>query len=104
MSDVEYLFMWFFWPSVYLLWRVVCLDLRPIFQWGSLFITLEICLLVLLILQPQHFDVLLSLLLTVVSPLIGHFLSLTHSKLSNITFFTLIIAALALTIFNIWMP
>ena len=74
---------------------------RMIFE---MFITLEICLLVLLILQPQHFDVLLSLLLTVVSPLIGHFLSLTHSKLSNITFFTLIIAALALTIFNIWMP
>ena len=74
---------------------------RMIFE---MFITLEICLLVLLILQPQHFDVLLSLLLTVVSPLIGHFLSLTHSKLSNITFFTLIIAALALTVFNIWMP
>uniref|UniRef100_A0A8D0XEC6 Uncharacterized protein n=1 Tax=Sus scrofa TaxID=9823 RepID=A0A8D0XEC6_PIG len=26
-----------FWPSVCLLWRIVCLDLLPIFRWGHLF-------------------------------------------------------------------
>uniref|UniRef100_A0A8D1E058 Transmembrane protein n=1 Tax=Sus scrofa TaxID=9823 RepID=A0A8D1E058_PIG len=35
LSDVEHLFM-FFWPSVCLLWRTVCLDLLPIFAWGCL--------------------------------------------------------------------
>ncbi len=69
----------------------------------EMFIALEVCFLVLLLLQPQHFDMLLSLLIVVVSPLIGHFMSLTHSRLSNITFFALIIMALLLTIFNVWM-
>ena len=26
-----------FWPSICLLWRIVCLDLLPIFWWGCLF-------------------------------------------------------------------
>lgn len=69
----------------------------------EMFIALEACFLVLLLLQPQHFDMLLSLLIVVVSPLIGHFMSLTHSRLSNITFFGLIIIAFLLTVFNVWM-
>uniref|UniRef100_A0A8D1ZEU5 Uncharacterized protein n=1 Tax=Sus scrofa TaxID=9823 RepID=A0A8D1ZEU5_PIG len=36
MSDAEHLFMCF-WPSVCLPWRIVCLDLLPIFGWGHLF-------------------------------------------------------------------
>ena len=68
----------------------------------ELFIALEVCIMVLLVLQPQHFDMLFSLLTVVVSPLIGHFLALTHSRLSNITFFSLIIIALLLTIYNVW--
>lgn len=69
----------------------------------EMFIALEACFLVLLVLQPQHFDMLLSLLIVVVSPLIGHFMSLTHSRLSNITFFALIAIAFLLTVFNVWM-
>ncbi len=69
----------------------------------EMFIALEVCFMVLLMAQPQHFDMLLSLLVVVVSPLIGHFMSLTHSRLSNITFFVLITIAVFLTIFNIWM-
>ncbi len=68
----------------------------------EMFIALEVCFMILLVLQPQHFDMLLSLLIVVVSPLIGHFLSLTHSRLSNITFFSLITIALLLTVFNVW--
>ena len=68
----------------------------------ELFISLEVCFLVLIILQPQHFDLLLSLLIVVVSPLIGHFMSLTHSRLSNITFFFIIVVALGLSFFNVW--
>jgi len=69
----------------------------------EMFIALEVCFMVLLLLQPQHFDMMLSLLILVVSPLIGHFMSLTHSRLSNITFFALIIIALLITVSNIWM-
>lgn len=68
----------------------------------EMFIALEVCFMIMLVLQPQHFDMLLSLLIVVVSPLIGHFLSLTHSRLSNITFFALITIALLLTVFNVW--
>jgi hypothetical protein len=35
--------------------------------------------------------------------LIGHFLALTHSRLSNITMFVLAGVTLALTIFNLWL-
>lgn len=68
----------------------------------EMFIALEVCFMIMLVLQPQHFDMLLSLLMVVVSPLIGHFLSLTHSRLSNITFFALITISLLLTVFNVW--
>lgn len=68
----------------------------------EMFIALEVILLLLLVLQPQHSDVLLSLLTVTVAPPVGHFLTLTHSRLSNITFFCLITAALALTVFNVW--
>ena len=36
-SDVEHLFMLFFWPSACLFWRIVCLYLLPIFSWGCFF-------------------------------------------------------------------
>uniref|UniRef100_A0A8D1KBX0 Uncharacterized protein n=1 Tax=Sus scrofa TaxID=9823 RepID=A0A8D1KBX0_PIG len=37
MSDVKHLLKCVFWPSICLLWRIVCLDLLPIFWWGCLF-------------------------------------------------------------------
>ena len=55
------------------------------------------------ILQPQYFDEMLGMSIVTTATLIGHFLALTHSRLSNITMFVLAGVTLALTIFNLWL-
>lgn len=62
-----------------------------------------ICL-VLLALQPQHDTLLLPILIACTSPLIAHFLALTYTRWTNIAFFIIIGATLALTVFNLWNP
>lgn len=56
----------------------------------------------LIFLLPQHYDMLIRMLIICVSPLIGHFLALTHTRITNIVFFVITTAVLALTIFNLW--
>jgi len=70
----------------------------------EIFITLDICCFVFILLQPQHFDRLLAMAIVTTAPLVGHYLSLSHTKLSNIIFFVIAILALIITIFNLWMP
>ena len=57
-----------------------------------------------LLLQPQHYDVLIRVLIINVSPLIAHFLSLTYTRLTNYAFYAICAVALVLTLFNLWMP
>jgi len=57
---------------------------------------------IFLILQPQHYDMLIRIMIIVVSPLIGHFLALTKTKFTNIAFFVITGIVLALTVFNLW--
>lgn len=66
----------------------------------ELFITLDICCFVFAFLQPQHLNELLGMAIVLTAPLIGHFLALTHSRLSDITSIIIAIAALAMTAFN----
>lgn len=54
------------------------------------------------LLQPQHFNELLGMAIVNTSPLIGHFLALTHSRLSNITSISIALIAFAITLFNLW--
>lgn len=68
------------------------------------FITLDLCFFVFMVLQPQHFDRLLAMTIVTTSPLIGHYLALSHSRISNISFFIIIATALIITTFNLWMP
>lgn len=67
----------------------------------EMFIILNIICLTFAIVQPQHFDCLLGMSIVLTSTIIGHFLALTHSRLSNITFHILTLSALAITIFNL---
>ena len=55
----------------------------------------------LVLVQPQHFDVLMCLLTLCACPLIAHVLTFTSSRLSNILFFVALGLALALTVFNL---
>ncbi len=66
------------------------------------FVTLDAVLFFFMVVQPQHFDALLAMAITTTAPLAGHFLALSHSKISNITFFVITMLALILTVFNLW--
>ena len=55
-----------------------------------------------ILVQPQHFSVLMRLLMLCTSPLIAHVLTFTSSRLSNILFFVALALALALAVFNLW--
>lgn len=57
---------------------------------------------IFLVLQPQHYDMLIRIMTIAVSPLIGHFLALTKTKITNIAFIVISVAVLALTFFNLW--
>lgn len=68
------------------------------------FITLDLCIFALMAVQPQHFDRLIAMAIVTTAPLIGHYLALSHNKLSNLCFFAIIAMALGITAFNLWMP
>ena len=67
------------------------------------FMFLGVYSLVLLLILPQEYNMLIRMITIAVSPLIGHFFALTHSKLSNILFIFLSISILTITIYNLWM-
>ena len=56
-----------------------------------------------ILLQPQHYDVLIRILIINTAPLVGHFLALTHTRQTNIAFFVIIAATLIVTGYNLWM-
>ena len=66
------------------------------------FIWLNVTCLALLLLQPQHFDWLIRLMMVCTAPLIGHFIALSHTRPTNIFFIVAVLATLALTIFNLF--
>lgn len=70
----------------------------------SCFITMDLASAALAILQPQHYELALRMMTINTSPLIAHFITLTNTKLTNIAFYVIVAATLALTTFNLWMP
>lgn len=67
------------------------------------FMTLSVYALALLFFLPTEYDMLIRVMAIAVSPLIGHFFALTHSKFSNMLFFVITIGSLAITSYNLWM-
>lgn len=72
-------------------------QLFVIFIWIDLLTVAFICQ------QPQYYDPLIRILIINTAPLIGHFIALTHTKITNITFYLICITALLLTGYNLWM-
>lgn len=66
--------------------------------------TMSFVLIFFIILQPQHYYILMRMLLVYTSPLIAHFLTLTHSKATNILFIISLALTFCLTIFNLVAP
>ena len=70
----------------------------------EIFITMGLCSIVFTILQPQHYHILLSILIVNTAPLIGHFFATTQTKFTNISFHFIVLVTLLITYYNIWLP
>lgn len=70
----------------------------------ELFIVMECASLGFMVLQPLHYEYLIGMLIVTISPLIGHFIALTNTKLTNIATIVLIVMVLFITAFNIFLP
>lgn len=67
------------------------------------FIMVVIYSLLLVVVQPQCYDMVIRVLILVVSPIVAHFFALTHTRLTNILFIVIIIMTLLFTGYNLWM-
>ena len=70
----------------------------------EMFITIDLVTLIFLALQPQHYKILLAVAIANTSPLIAHYLTLTHTWLTNISFYLIILGTLAIIAYNSWTP
>lgn len=68
----------------------------------EMFITMTVATIVLVILQPQHANIATHLLIISTAPLIGHFLALTSTKITNIASLAIMATALVITALNLW--
>lgn len=68
----------------------------------EMFITMTVATIVLIILQPQHANIATHLLIISTAPLIGHFLALTSTKITNIASLAIMATALVITALNLW--
>ena len=68
------------------------------------FITVDIIALVLCVLFPSYYCEWLAIAIVNTAPLIGHYIALTRTWMTNISFYIYIVALAAVTLFNLWMP
>lgn len=66
------------------------------------FILVDIASMVFIILQPQLYMPLLTMMLITTSPLIAHFIALTDTRITNWSFMAIVLAVLSLTLINIF--
>lgn len=59
---------------------------------------------VFLVLQPQHYDYLITMMIVFTSPLTAHFLALTSTRQTNIAACVITVVVITITILNLWMP
>lgn len=69
----------------------------------EIFMVIDIVTFLFLILQPQHYALLMPILIVNTCPLIGHFMALTGTWLTNIVFHLIILVTLAIIFYNVWM-
>jgi hypothetical protein len=77
------------------------IKVRMLFE---IFIVMDIISIIFIALQPNHYDLLLRLIVINTSPLIAHYITLTRTWITNISFVIILIAAMILTAYNLWMP
>lgn len=67
----------------------------------EIFISVDLLVIAFMILQPQHFDMLLPMMIVNTSCLYAHFVSLTKTRLTNMAFIVIGIVLLSLTVYNL---
>uniref|UniRef100_A0AB33J211 Uncharacterized protein n=1 Tax=Prevotella sp. GTC17259 TaxID=3236795 RepID=A0AB33J211_9BACT len=70
----------------------------------EVFVVIDAAAFVFIFLQPQHYSELLRICIVTTAPLIGHFLALTRTRITNIAFHAMLAAALVITVINLWFP
>ena len=78
------------------------LDKIRVRMFYGFFIWMDLAALAFLLLQPQHFNAMLLIMILNTSPLIAHFVALTSTKFTNIAFLVLTTVTFLLTVYNIW--
>lgn len=68
----------------------------------GIFIWMDLFAFAMMFFQPQYYDILLRIIIISTSPLVAHFLTLTSTKSTNVTFFVLTALTLSITVYNIW--
>jgi hypothetical protein len=85
-------------------WRNSLSDKFRIRQLYGCFTVLTVVTIAFIVAQPQHFQALMHILIIATSPLIGHFLALTYTRITNYAFYVICAVALLITLLNLWMP
>lgn len=75
--------------------------IRMLFEIFTIF---ALSTIVFIVLQPVHFSYLLSMLVVSTAPMIGHYIALTKTWITNVSFYLMIVVVLLITVSNIWMP
>ena len=68
----------------------------------GIFIWMDLFAFALLVFQPQHYDMLLRIIIINTAPLTAHFLALTYTKITNAAFLVLTGLILLVTVYNLW--
>lgn len=68
----------------------------------EMFITVDLLAVLFVLLQPQHFNTLLPVIIVNTSCLYAHFIALTRTRLTNIVFIAVCLLVVALTAYNLF--
>lgn len=69
----------------------------------EVFSVMALVTIVLLVLIPQCFNYLLALLIVSTAPMIGHYIALTNTYITNLSFYAIVVVILFFTACNTWM-
>lgn len=68
----------------------------------EMIITINALTFVFIILQPQHIEQLLGIMMITAGILVAHFITLTRTWITNMAFYIILLSVAAITIYNIW--
>lgn len=68
----------------------------------EMIITMNALTFIFIILQPQHIEQLLGIMVITAGILVAHFITLTRTRITNIAFYVILLSVVAITAYNLW--